>query len=631
MNYYQDSPLVGWAAVVIFLSCAFGSCQRTVHEPLPDTYKQSGSFIKSLPYYNPDSCVLLIRSHVPPQWQGAAYENLFLDGPEDSPLQLGFQHLDYYEKNFPADTAREFALLWRGRLYIHLGQFDSAQTCLQASYESSIRHKRYMRAGDAQGGLASIYYRQGNTAQAIRAFLAVYDAVKNLDTTQFNRKITAIANIASAYSQSDDQHEALIWAKRQIPLSSDEAIPELRVHKVDTYKQLAVIYDRLSMPDSAIFMANQALELQEKYKTINDRPALLNVLGTSYIAKGACTIALDYIQQAIKIRRGNNPTPRLFETSALADAYLCLGRLDSAEFLYKELIRSSNTNDLSYVFAKLSDTYARQGQYKAAYDAMQSSLKIRQKMFDDKQIQAMAVAKSELQLEQTQHRLAQSEQQHQNERLQKLVVVLMLSLALGAAMALFLRQRNRRRILEQENQLLEQDKKLLAQENELAQARALLSEQALQASQVTLKNTQDELDTTAQLLTLKNQLIEELELRLTQEHLPPKEEIPHEAAENHKLAHIKILNEKDWVRFRERFEQHIPGLFQSLKDHYPSLTSAEIRLFMLIKLNFDTLEISEALGISKESVWRSRHRLSQKLGLAETKDLDGFVGSFSIQ
>jgi hypothetical protein len=51
---------------------------------------------------------------------------------------------------------------------------------------------------------------------------------------------------------------------------------------------------------------------------------------------------------------------------------------------------------------------------------------------------------------------------------------------------------------------------------------------------------------------------------------------------------------------------------------------------MLIKLNFDTLEVSEALGISKESVWRSRHRLSQKLGLEETKDLDGFVVGFSI-
>ena len=621
MNHHQDSPLIGWAALVLFLLCACCSCQRTVNEPLPDTYKQSGAFIKSLPYYNPDSCVLLIRHNVPPHWQGSAYENLFLAGPEDSPLQLGFQHLDNYEKNFPADTAREFALLWRGRLYTHLGKFDSAQTCLQASYESCIQHKRYIRAGDAQEGLASVYYKQGNTAQAIRAFLAVYEAVKNLDTTQTTRKLTAIANIAAAYSQSDDQREALNWAKRRIPLTSNEAIPELRLDKVNAYRQLAVIYERLSLPDSAIFMAKMALELQEKYKTINDRPALLKILGTSYLAKGECQTALQYIQQAINSRTSGNPSRLFLEMGALADTYLCLGRLDSAELLYKQLIKSPMATSQSHAFESLSNIYARQGQYKAAYDAMQSGLKIRKKLFDDKQIQAMAVAKSELKLEQTQHQLAQSEQKQQNERLQKLVVVLMLSLTLGAALALFFRQRNRRRILEQENQLLEQEK-------ELAQARALLSEQALQDSQVTLKNKQDELDTTTQLLALKNQLIEELELRFTLEHLAPKEEMPPGAAENNELAHIKILNEKDWVRFREWFEQFIPGLYQNLKDRYPSLTSAEIRLFMLIKLNFDTLEVSEALGISKESVWRSRHRLSQKLGLDETKDLDSFVGSF---
>jgi tetratricopeptide (TPR) repeat protein len=630
MNHHQDSHLIGWAALFLFLLCAFCSCQSNVDEPMPDAYKQSGAFIKSLPYYNPDSCVLLIRRDVPPRWQGTAYENLFLDGPEESPIQLGFKHLDYYEKNFPADTAREFALLWRGRLHTHLRQFDSAQTCLQASYESCIRHKRYLRAGDAQDALASIYYKQGNTAQAIRAFLAMYDAVKNLDTTQIERKITAIGNITAAYSQSDDQQEALSWAKRRIPLTADETKPEMRANKVNTYKQLAVIYERLNLPDSAILMAQKALEIQEKYKTINDRQALLRILGTAYLAKGACSTALQYIQQGANTKLRDNPTQYWIYIGALADAYRCLGRLDSAELLYKVQIQSPNQIGQSHAFAKLSDIYAGKGQYKAAYEAMQSSLKIRQKLFDDKQIQAMATAKSELKLEQTQHQLAQSEQQQQNERLQKLVVALMLSLALGAALALFFRQRNRRRILEQENQLLEQDKKLLAQEKELSQTRALLSEQALQASLVTLKSTQDELDTTVRLLALKNQLIEELELRFTQEHLAPDEEMPPGAAENNKLEHIKILNEKDWIRFREWFEQYIPGLYQHLKDRSPSLTSAEIRLFMLIKLNFDTLEVSEALGISKESVWRSRHRLSQKLGLEETKDLDGFVVGFSI-
>lgn len=620
-----------WAALLAFSWFAFGSCgEKTTGSSMPDAYKQSGTFIQSLPYYHPDSCVLLIRQHVPPKWQGAAYENLFLDGPEDSSLELGFQHLDAYEKNFPADTAREFALLWRGRLYIHLGRLDSAQACLQASYESSMRHRRYLRAGDAQEGLASVYYKQGNTAQAIRSFLAVYDAVKNLDTSQVMRKHNAMGNIASAYSQSDDQREALVWVQRSLPLVADEHAPNLRVLKVDSYKQLAVIYERLNLPDSAILMAKAALELQEKYQTINDRSALLKILGDSYLAKGACQTALQYMLEGIRLRRADRPTYRLLEIGSIADAYRCLGRLDSAEMLYKRLLQSPNPTTLSHAYASLSDVYARQGQYKAAYDAMQNSLKIRQKLFDDKQIQAMAVAKSELQLERAQHQLAQSEQQHQNERLQKLVVALALSLALAIALALFFRQRRRRRLLEQQNQLLAQEKKLLDQEKQLAEARALLHKQELEHSQATLKNTQDELNTTTRLLALKTQLIEELELRLTMgtDHSANDESAPPGSAENRELPRMKILNEKDWARFRERFEEQLPGFFGHLKAQYPTMSTAEIRLFMLMKLNFDTFEISEALGISKESVWRSRHRLSKKLGLTETGNLDGFVQAF---
>jgi hypothetical protein len=259
---------------------------------------------------------------------------------------------------------------------------------------------------------------------------------------------------------------------------------------------------------------------------------------------------------------------------------------------------------------------------------MQSSLDTRQKLFNDKKIQEMAVAKSEFELAKTQYQLTQSEQQRKNDRLEKLAVALTLLLALSYVLFLFFRQRNHRRLLEQQNMLLAQDKKLLAQEKELAEAREILKNQELEHSQRILKNTQEELTTTTSRLSLKDRLIEELELRLHQEYIAPDETLPPGSAENQELPRMKILTEKDWARFRERFEQQLPGFFQNLKVTYPSLTTAEVRLFLLLKLNFDILEISEALGISKESVWRSRHRLSKKLGLSETGDLNTFVQQF---
>ncbi len=197
---------------------------------------------------------------------------------------------------------------------------------------------------------------------------------------------------------------------------------------------------------------------------------------------------------------------------------------------------------------------------------------------------------------------------------QNQIITLSLLLALGFALSLFFRQRVRNRILAQEKQLVEARERLKILELERAEA--------------VLKNTQDELDATTQLLALKNQFIEALEMRLSHQHIGPADGIAPGPAGNNDMRSMKILTETDWARFRERFEQHFPGFLQYLKTRHGALTAAEIRLFLLMKLSFDTHEIAGTLGISKDSVWRSRHRLAKKLSLPETGNLDRFVREF---
>jgi hypothetical protein len=49
---------------------------------------------------------------------------------------------------------------------------------------------------------------------------------------------------------------------------------------------------------------------------------------------------------------------------------------------------------------------------------------------------------------------------------------------------------------------------------------------------------------------------------------------------------------------------------------------------LLIKLGFDAVETSNVLGIESSSVYKSRYRLRQKLGLSEADDLENFVQQF---
>jgi len=90
----------------------------------------------------------------------------------------------------------------------------------------------------------------------------------------------------------------------------------------------------------------------------------------------------------------------------------------------------------------------------------------------------------------------------------------------------------------------------------------------------------------------------------------------------------RILTNADWVSFKVYFERAYPGYLQRLRTIHPSLSDAEERLFLFIKLNLTTREAAAILGISAESVKKTRNRLRQRLELAQEAVLEAYVRAF---
>jgi DNA-binding CsgD family transcriptional regulator len=126
-------------------------------------------------------------------------------------------------------------------------------------------------------------------------------------------------------------------------------------------------------------------------------------------------------------------------------------------------------------------------------------------------------------------------------------------------------------------------------------------------------------------LSFKNELIKDLELKLTQNQKSVLAAAPDAPPNIHALRQMKILTTPDWLRFRERFNEQFPQFVDKIKVQLPKLTPSEMRLVMLIKIGFDTLEIANVIGISTDSVYTSRYRLRKKLELMEDADLEQFI------
>ncbi|WP_299457827.1 hypothetical protein [uncultured Microscilla sp.] len=86
--------------------------------------------------------------------------------------------------------------------------------------------------------------------------------------------------------------------------------------------------------------------------------------------------------------------------------------------------------------------------------------------------------------------------------------------------------------------------------------------------------------------------------------------------------------EEDWLKFRVIFEQLYPSFFPKLKKEFKALTSSDLCICALLKLNLNTKDMADLLGITVDSVKKRRYRLRQKLGLQRETNLVEYIINF---
>jgi hypothetical protein len=90
----------------------------------------------------------------------------------------------------------------------------------------------------------------------------------------------------------------------------------------------------------------------------------------------------------------------------------------------------------------------------------------------------------------------------------------------------------------------------------------------------------------------------------------------------HDLIHSANI-EDNWKEFELRFQNVHSDFYRQLRERFANLTTNEIRLAALLRLNMNTKEISAITHQTERAVVLSRHRLRQKLGLQ--RNLNGQI------
>ena len=130
-------------------------------------------------------------------------------------------------------------------------------------------------------------------------------------------------------------------------------------------------------------------------------------------------------------------------------------------------------------------------------------------------------------------------------------------------------------------------------------------------------------------LIRKNDMIQDLEERVRSFNDGQNNDKPEAKELFSELANSRILTEEDWDQFRQLFNQAHDGFIPKLMQAHPQLTSAEQRLFLLMRLELPTKQIALILGVSPDSVKKGRYRLKRKIGLDDAMPLQSFVSEFT--
>jgi len=107
-----------------------------------------------------------------------------------------------------------------------------------------------------------------------------------------------------------------------------------------------------------------------------------------------------------------------------------------------------------------------------------------------------------------------------------------------------------------------------------------------------------------------------------------KDKLPKEPIGNHinwKL--ISIVTPEHWKEFKILFDKSYPGYYLRLNEKMNNLTEGETRLMCLLKLNLTDIDMSNILGVNKNSIHQTRGRLKKKINIQTNEHLQELAQS----
>ena len=538
----------------------------------------------------------------------------------------------------------------KGLGYYYSGQFSKADSIFHLGLSMSQKNNYKKLIGDYYN-LLMITKRRKNVYDS-----AVYYGNKNIairkETKDSINLAGAYDNLANVYIDLGDYKKAIELNTQSIDIfKQSNNLKDLGI----AYVNLSNLYGQINDSRRSLIYLQNAVDI---FMQTNDVYGLANSdydLGIYYFDKKNYNLALDYFQKSYQIYK------KFKKTDALGDVNFAIGEIYLNQYKYNKAYKHLKKAEALFEKAGVPD-------YKAEAESKLALLFLKQKIKDSalkylkkaellSHSQSLLFKKKLLQIEMDYHKTFGNctiayEKSLELNKINDSIHTLNLQDAINKKLLQFKLNK-----MKSENIQLKQKRTIDKLNNKQMKITALsmsgISVLLFVTLYLFLKKRKKEKEISG--LKLQKSELEKQEIKnnlksnerqltgftlhMMQKNLILKDLLDYikkaEKAKNINTAakirefKIKLINainsDQDWETFEIYFEKVNPNFIKNLKQKHPNLTSKEIKLSIMIRLNMDIKETASTLNVEPNSVRMARYRLRKKLGLSSNDNLHEYM------
>ncbi len=648
MKKYLVSNLVH-SKRILFLILSFSVIQSTFNATLHGQASKRDSLKNILEFQEPDT--IRVNTLI-----DLAFEMRYIDA--DSSLSYAREALNISRAiQFDKGIAQSMRNVGLGHGYV--GNLDSALYYCRKAAKLASEYNLIQIQADAYNTIGNTYFRQSNYDSARSAFrksLKLFEQIENQESVAISN-----ASIAVSYSEQGKYSKALEMYQEALLFFEEGGNPNMIANLYNNianiylerqeYNKAFVYYSKTSRYDSitgnksgrsrtVLNMGNVLVNLGKTEEAkINYRYAAhlaissgsecrtclpFTQLGDLYLEEGAYDSAYKYISKALEVAiRCENERDLASVYLDLGDYYKSIGNTSAAkEALLKGYTAASNNgikpkmeelaNSLHKIFEKLND-------YPKAYEYLKIANSLQNDLFDKESTEQITRLEAEYEFEKEKQQLEADQERrelaYQKELAQeRLYTLAAIGLIVIIALIAILSYRSYRIKRAANEQLTEKNERLKV----LNEREKKLSEEALSAKE-------RELATMAMASLEKNNLLTELNQKVSFLESRMSDELKPSLKEMRKTISNSISLDNSWDSFIHRFEDVHPQFFDRLKYENPNLTINDLKLSAYLKIGMSNKEIANVSHLTLGSVKSSINRLKKKLELGPEDSVRDFM------